>query len=130
MKRRIIIILVILLAGALFFSSCQMESPAPASIEGTWIGSNQDGTSLQVTFANSTKSEDTENAKLRISIPELIIYTSGKYSYSDGYASIAFRNTLSSSNPEFYATMVYDPSGSFTMRMDSIEGSFTMTRVE
>lgn len=130
MGKKIIISLVVLISGTLFFSSCQSEAPAPISIEGSWAGSNMDGTQILVTFCNSTKSSNGDNAKLRISIPDLIIYTSGSYSYSDGYASIAFRNTLSTSEPEFHATMVYDDAGGFTMKIGNIDNSFSMVRAD
>lgn len=129
MKKRIIIALVILFAGIVFFSSCQSEMPAPVSIEGTWMGTNAEGTAIQVTFCNSTKASNGDNTKLRISIPDLIIYTSGSYTYSNGYASMAFRNTLSASAPEFCATMVYDQNGLFTLRIESVEGDFTMSQI-
>jgi hypothetical protein len=129
MKKLTILIMALLVGFALLFSSCSADIPAPISIEGVWEGVDESGTRISITFLNSTKSGSEDNSKMCITVPELIIYTTGSYTYSDGYVSMKFINTLSSSNPEFYATMIYKGENTFSLTLSSLNSSFTMRRL-
>lgn len=129
MKRQYILLLTLFVVMFPIISSCSAESTAPISVEGTWMGRDENGTQITVTFLDAVKAGEGDNSKLCISIDKLIIYTSGRYVYSDGYVSMAFFNSLSRSAPEFYATMCYEGNGSFIFKIISLDTSFEMRRL-
>lgn len=106
-----------------------MDSVAPPTIEGTWRGESSDGTQISVTFLENVKGSDSATSKLCITFPDLIVYTSGNYTYTNGYASMKFINSLSSSQPEFLATMIYEANGQFTFTTSYLNREFVMTKL-